>query len=104
MRLAMALIRIVAEADEGYFLDAVGRPQKGHDFFEGDPYSSVHRKAVDAGADRRKSDRRQAVHLGKSERIAITIRKQFILAVAAAVPNRANGVDYVLRRQLVALG
>lgn len=42
--------------------------------------------------------------LAKLQRTAIAGRKQFVLAVLATIPHRADRVDHVLRRESVAQG
>src|SRR5262249_41965252 len=74
------------------------------DFTQGDPASAVDRKTVGAGADRRKRNRAEAVLLGQREAALITACQQVVLVVFAAVPDRADRMDYVFRRQLVAFG
>ena len=44
------------------------------------------------------------MRLAEFERAAIAGRQRFILAVAAAVPDRPDGVNYMLRRESVASG
>ncbi len=57
------------------------------------------RITVDAAADRRKRDARDAVLHGKPKRLAIAAREPLGLVVAAAAPDRADRVDHEARRQ-----
>ena len=76
----------------------------GDDRADRDARGAIGREAIDAGRDRRKSDRGQPVRGGEIERGAITGGQQFVLALAAAVPYRTDGVDDVLCRQPIAAG
>ena len=62
------------------------------------------RKAIDAGGDGRKGNRCQAVGLTEFERAAITRRQRLVLACAAAVPDRADGMNDMPRRQTITFG
>ena len=62
------------------------------------------REGVDPAADRREGDRPRPGFHGELQRAAITRGQQLRLAVLAAVPHRADGVDHVARRQVVAAG
>ena len=55
----------------------------------------VGRKAIDAGRDRGKRNRSQAMRHGQVQRRAIAGRQQFLLALAAAVPDRTDRVNDV---------
>ncbi len=59
-------------------------------------------KAIDAGGDRRIGDRRERMRGGEIERRAIAAGQQRFLVGAAAVPDRPDRVDDVLRLQPVA--
>ena len=61
-------------------------------------------EAEDAGADRRECDALQPVIVGQGQADSIAPRQQVVLAVAAAVPDRADGVNHVPGRQAVAAG
>src|ERR1019366_7660529 len=64
----------------------------------------LHRKAVGAGANGRKSDGADAMLFGKGKAASIAACEQFILALPAIAPDRANCVNDPLGRQPVALG
>src|SRR5262245_60401969 len=71
---------------------------------DGDACGAFRRKSIDAGRDRRKCDRTQALSGSERKRSAITRRQQFFLALLAAAPNRAYGVNDVLGFQPKAAG
>ena len=52
----------------------------------------------DAGADAGKGDAAQAVLLRQRQAVAVTRDEQIRLALVAATPDRADGVDYMARR------
>ena len=85
--------------------DALQRPvvrdERG-DFGDRDRDRGTQRITVCAATDRRKRDRSDAVRDGEREARSIARGEQFRLAVAAAVPDRADRVDHVARRQAVA--
>ena len=60
----------------------------------------LERVAVDAGRDRREGDARAAVPGGELDRAAVAGGEQLRLAAAAAVPDRADGVDDVRHREV----
>src|SRR5919201_3108283 len=64
----------------------------------------LEREAVDAGADRREGDRPDAALARDRERVPVAARQQLRLALAAAVPDRPDGVDHPGGRQPVAAG
>ena len=61
-------------------------------------------KSIDAGGNGGKGYRRQRVGLTQLEGAAIARRQQLILAGAAAVPYRPDGVNHIPGRQPVSLG
>ena len=61
-------------------------------------------KAINTGRYGRKGKRRQPMSGGEIKRCAVAGGQQFLLAFAAAAPNRADSVDHVLGRQPVAAG
>src|SRR5712671_3259867 len=69
---------------------------------DGDACRALRRKTVDAGRDGGKRDRAQA--LRGCERRAIAGREQVVLALAAATPHRADGVDDVFGFEAIAAG
>ena len=93
----------VRKAAEHDALDFVwrGRDLRQHGG-DRDPRRTVRRKPVDAGRDRRKRDRAQAVRGRERERLAIAGCEQCILVMVAPAPDRANRVNDVFRRQSLA--
>src|SRR5262249_3173317 len=75
-----------------------------HHRSDSDACCAFRRKSIDAGRDRRKCDRAQALFGSERKRGAITRRQQFFLALLAAAPNRAYGVDDVLGLQPITAG
>src|SRR6516164_2524106 len=71
---------------------------------DGDARRALGRKTIDAGRDGGKCDRAQALRGRERERRAITGREQVVLALAAAAPHRADGVDDVLSFEAIAAG
>ena len=94
----------VAEGHEADFLDREHGCQAILDRGHGEAGRGLERVAVDAGADAGKGDRPDAVGDRELEGIPIAGSEQRRLALAAAVPDRAHGVDHVTGRQSVALG
>lgn len=76
--------------------------QFGGNRAHGDARRAIGRKSIVTGGDRGKRDRVQPIRGGKIERGAVAGCQQFILARAAAVPYRPNGMDHMLRKQPVA--
>src|SRR5579862_1826810 len=64
----------------------------------------IRREAIDAGRDRGKCDRGQAMGHGQVQRRAIAGCQQLLLTLAAAVPDRTDGVNDMLRRQPITAG
>jgi hypothetical protein len=71
--------------------------QHAHHRGSGDLGRVGHRVAVDARGNGREGDAAQAVRLRQTERIAVAGGEQIGLAVTAAAPHRADGVDDVPR-------
>src|ERR1700676_524478 len=95
-----ARLREAAEHDE---LDLAWRRFDCSDDGGGrDPRRAVWRKPVDAGRDRRKCDRAQAMLGGKCQGCAITGSQQRVLVVVAPAPDRADRMNDVLRLEGVA--
>jgi hypothetical protein len=68
------------------------------------PGCALGRKGVDAGGDGGKGDRRQAVRLAQLQRPAIARRQRLVLAFAAAMPDRSDGMNDMRCGQTIALG
>src|SRR5436305_9632510 len=95
-------VYVVAEAGEYVALDRRRARERGARLADGDLRRGVDRVAVDAAADGREGDRRHAVLRGEAEALAVARRQELRLPLVAAAPDRADGVDHVLRRQAVA--
>jgi hypothetical protein len=73
---------------------------RGH----GDLGGAIGGEIIYAGGDGGKGNRRKIVGLAELQRSAIARRQRFILALAAAMPDRPYGMNDMPRRQLVAFG
>ena len=94
----------------------VGKATEDHSFYDRcggqpvdhcgrrDPGSAIGRKAVDASRDGGKGNRCQAVGPAKFDRAAIAQGQCRVLAVAAAMPDRSDGMNDMSRRKPVAMG
>src|SRR5688500_16963306 len=67
-----------------------------------DPHGGVPRVAVGASADRRERDALRAQLDRARQRVPVARRQRLLLAVTAAAPDGADGVDDPARRQVVA--
>ena len=81
------------EADQYHLLHRLVPFQKLFRLAHGNPRRAVHRKTIRAGADGRKRHGLDAVLFDQRETTPITTREQVVLAVLAAVPDRADGVN-----------
>src|SRR5438067_1157828 len=70
----------------------------------GDRGGSLDGKAVDAGADRRKRDRVDAVLLGEAEAAFVAASQYLVLVVSAALPDWADRVNHPAGRQVMTAG
>ena len=61
-------------------------------------------KAIDAGGNRGKGNRSQAVRLAQLDGAGVARRQRFIFAAAAAIPDRTDGVNDMPRRQPISPG
>ena len=66
-----------------------------------DPRRAIGRKTIDPGGNRGKGNRGKAMGLAEFDRATIARCKRVILAMAAAVPDRADGMNHMPRRQPV---
>jgi hypothetical protein len=94
---------VVGEATKDNAADSRRRLQLADDGLDRDISGAIGRKAVDAGGDGGKGNRRQAVGLTEFYRAAIARGQRLVLAFAA-VPDRSDGVNDMPRRKFVALG
>ena len=77
------------------------RAQRG---FDCDVRSAIRRKAIDAGGNRRKRNRIELVHLRETDRFLVAGSEQRIFVAGFVMPDRADGMDDVARRQFAADG
>ncbi len=61
-------------------------------------------ETIDTGANRLKCDRAKAVVLRRLNGAAIAQRQQRVLAIAAAMPDRADGMDHMTGREPITFG
>ena len=71
---------------------------------EADAARPVEGKAIGAGRDRGEGDGLEPVGLGECQAVAIARGERLVLALVAAVPDRADGVDDVAGGEVVAAG
>src|SRR5260221_1800873 len=96
--------RVGAEKRKRYLLDRVVLLGEPAAFAHGDFGGSLHRIAVDAAADGREREAADPVRERKLEAAPVAGREQLRLPARPAVPDRADGVDHMLRRQSIAAG
>ena len=68
------------------------------------PGGAIGRESVDAGGNRWKGNRSQAVGPAESDCGCVTRLQRLIFASVAAAPDRADGMNHMPRRKLVTLG
>jgi hypothetical protein len=61
-------------------------------------------ETVDAGGNRGEGDRSNAMSLAEFDGAAIARRQGLVFALAPAMPDRADGMDHMPRRQPIPLG
>jgi len=93
-----AVIGKAAEDDPAYSGRCLQRLDRGRDR---DPRRPIGGKPIDTGGNGRKGNRREAMGPAKPDRADVTRRQRFVLALVAGVPDRANGVNHVPRRQAI---
>lgn len=103
-RRLMNLQGVRAEANQYHLLHRLVPFQKTLRLVHGNPRRAVHRKTIRTGADGRERHGLDAVQLDQRETTPITTREQFILAVPAVVPHRADGVNDPPGRKFIAFG
>jgi hypothetical protein len=72
--------------------------------FHGDARGTIGRKAIDAGGDRGKGNRAEIVRATERDRGRIAGCEQFVLAAAAAIPDRTDRMDDVFRGKPITPG
>jgi hypothetical protein len=101
-RFAMQAGAVLGEATENDICDGRRGRQRVDHRLHSNPGRAIGRKTVDAGGDGGKGDRRQAVRLAQLQRAAITRGERRVLACAAAMPDRSDGMNDMPGRKLVA--
>ena len=96
-----AVDRKAAEYDAGNGWRRLQRLDCGRDR---DPRRTIGRKTIDAGGNGRKGNRGEPAGLAKFDRAPITRRQRFVLALAPAVPDRADGMNHMPGRKPIAVG
>src|SRR6266581_2888775 len=96
--------RVGAEKCKRYLLDRVVLPTKQAAFAHRDPGGAFHGIPVNAATDGGKGDGADAVRESELEAAPVAGSEQLRLAARPAVPDGADGVDHVLRRQQIAAG
>ena len=96
-----ALVRKAAEDDEPQRRRRGQRLDRRCDRY---PRRAIGRETIDAGGDRRKGHRSKAMGLAQLKGAAIARRQRLIFALAATVPNRANGMNHIPCRQPITPG
>ena len=87
-----------AETAQDHFLNRFGI---GHNIGNGinrDDGSPLSRKAINPCADRRKGDSFKAVLYQYIQCVAVAAFEQAVFVIIAAMPNRSDGVNDILRR------
>jgi hypothetical protein len=73
--------------------------QRSHGSTDRNPCGAVGRETINAGGDGGIGNRGKAVRMAELDGAAIARRQRVILAPAAAMPDRADGMNHVPRRQ-----
>src|ERR1035441_453452 len=100
----MGVVNILAKADQHHLLYRCVSSQEALRFPHRDLGGPLHRKAVSASADRRKSNGANAMLHGQRKAASIAACEQLIFAVPPIAPDRANRMNDPFRPQPVALG
>jgi hypothetical protein len=103
-RLPMQPRAVLGEAAKEYAGDGRRCFQLANDGIDRDGGGAIGWKTIDAGGDGGKRDGRQAVRLAQLYGAAVTRRERLVLAFAAAVPDRSDGMNDMPRRKPVAMG
>jgi hypothetical protein len=78
--------------------------QRIHRRRDRDPRRTIRGKAIDAGGNRGKGNRGKAVLLAQFDGTGVTRRQRLIDGGTSPIPDRADGMNDVSRRQTIALG
>ena len=95
---------LFGEAAENDVCDGRRRRQRVDHRIHSNPRGAVGWKTVDAGGDGGKRDGRKAVRLAQLHGAAVTRRQRLVFAFAAALPDRADGMNDIPRRKPVTVG
>ncbi len=99
----MGVRRRLTKAAENYFFEDHLLCQERTNRGNGDPGRPVRWKPVDPGADGRKGDGAYALLLRQRQRGVVTTGEQVFLALAAALPDRPNGMDDIAGGKQISL-
>src|SRR5258706_6755616 len=94
----------VREAAENNAPDHRRPGQRLDDGRNRDPRRAIGGKTIDTGGNGGKGNRSNAVGLGQIDSAGVARRQRFILAAASPVPDRADGMNHMPRRQPVTPG
>jgi hypothetical protein len=103
-RFSMQPGALFGEAAENEVCDGRSGRQRVDHRIHGNPRGTIGWKTIDSGGDGSKGNRRQAVGLAQLHGAAVTRRQRLVLAFAAAVPDRSDGMNDMPRRKPVAMG
>lgn len=95
---------VLREAAEDHFGNRGRRGKSSYRRRDRNPRRTRGRKTIDPDGDGGKGNRDKAVGLAPFDRARITRSQRLVLTPAATVPDRADGMNHVPRRQAVASG
>jgi hypothetical protein len=95
---------VLGEAAENDVCDRRRDRQRAGHRIHGNPRGTIGRKTVGAGGDRGKGHRCERVRLAQLHGAAITRRQRLVLAFAATLPDRSDGMNDMPRRKPVTMG
>ena len=101
---AIELGHLRPEAAEEGLPGRAGRVEPAPYLAHGDGGGAVPGKGVDAGGDRGEGDGVKTVQGAELQGVAVAAREELVLALAAAVPDRADGVDDVPGGEVISAG
>src|SRR5579859_6175410 len=97
----MKLGAVLRKATEYHAAERRRRRKRFYHGRDRDAGGTVGGKAINAGRNRRESNRAKMMNLAERDGAAIAGRQQFILAAPAAAPYRPHRMDHILGRQPV---
>jgi len=104
IRASISGVDLGVKAGEDYLLKVIVLDQFHHRFAHGDFNCGFDRETVNTAADGGERKGPETVLAGNGKTGGIATLEQFPLAVIAAIPYRADGVDDVRGGELIALG